>query len=168
MASRQIERGESSLSFQVPMEGKMPGNSCLAALKFSLLCRVSRIRDFDIEPEAPYSLGATASIFLFWGLAASTPMLCIFSLMYGLFAGGFSASFPGVIKAVKTQSPDADAGIIFGLVPAGRGIGAVVSVPLSARMMGTGQWEAGIGRYGTGLAVLIIFTGITALFGSIS
>jgi hypothetical protein len=35
-------------------------------------------------------------------------------------------------------------------------------------MMGTGQWEAGIGRYGTGLAVLIIFTGITALLGSIS
>jgi hypothetical protein len=69
---------------------------------------------------------------------------------------------------VKTQSLDADAGIIFGLVAAGRGIGAVVSGPLSTGMMGTGQWEAGIGKYGTQLAVLIIFTGITAIFGSIS
>jgi hypothetical protein len=108
MASRRKERGESSLSFHVPIEGKMPGHSCSAALRFSLLCRVSRIRDFDIEPEAPYSLGATASVFLLWGLAASTPVLCFFSLMYGLFAGVFSASFLGVIKAVKTQSPDAD------------------------------------------------------------
>lgn len=83
--------------------------------------------------------------------------------MYGLFAGGFSAGFPGITKAVKTQSPDADAGIIFGLVAAGRGIDAVVSVPLSTRMMGTRQWEAGIGRYGTGLAVLIIFTGYHGL-----
>lgn len=59
-------------------------------------------------------------------------------------------------------------GIIFGFVAAGRGIGVVVSGPLSARMMGTGQWEAGIGGYGTGSAVLIIFTGITALFGGVS
>lgn len=69
---------------------------------------------------------------------------------------------------METQSPDADAGIIFSLVAAGRGIGAVVSGLLSARMMGTGQWEAGIGGYGTDFAVLIIFTGITALFGSVS
>ena len=88
--------------------------------------------------------------------------------MYGLLAGGCFASFPGIIEAVKTQSPDADAGIIFGFVAARRGIGAVVSGPLSARMMETGQWEAGIGRYGTGFAVLIIFTGATALFGAVS
>jgi MFS family permease len=114
------------------------------------------------------SLGATASVFLLWGLAASTPVLCVFSLMYGLFAGGFSASFPGIIEAVKTQSLDADVGIIFSFIAAGRGIGAVVSGPLSARMMGTGQWEAGIGGYGTGFAVLIIFTGVTALSGGVS
>jgi predicted MFS family arabinose efflux permease len=114
------------------------------------------------------SLGATASVFLLWGLAASTPVLCIFSLMYDLFAGGFSASFPGIIKAVKAQSPDADAGIIFGLVAAGRGIGAVVSEPLSDRMMGSGHLEARIGGYGTGFAVLIIFTSVTALLGGVS
>jgi hypothetical protein len=68
------------------------------------LCRVSRIRDFDIETESPYSLGATVSVFLLWGLAASTPVLCIFSLMYGLFAGGFSAGFPGITKAVKRRA----------------------------------------------------------------
>lgn len=40
----------------------------------------------------------------------------------------------------------------------------MVSGPLIARMMGSGQWEAGIGAYRRGFAVLIIFTGVTALF----
>jgi hypothetical protein len=91
------------------------------------------------------SLGATLSVFLLWGPAASTPVLCMFSLGYCLFAGGFSASFPGIVKAVKSKSPDADARIIFGFIVAGKGIGAVASGPLSARLLGSGTWNAGIG-----------------------
>lgn len=92
----------------------------------------------------------------------------MFSLGYGLFVGGLSASFPGIIKAMKSKSPDADAGIVFGFIASGRGIGAVASGPLNSRLFGSGTWNAGICGYGTGFAVLIIFTGVTALFGGVS
>jgi MFS family permease len=113
------------------------------------------------------SLGATLAVFLFWGLAASTPVLSIFAVMYGLFVGGFSASWTGVIKAIRLQNPESDSGTIFELLAAGRGIGAVVSGPLSVRIISS-MGGSGIGGYGTGYRVAIIFTGITALFGGVS
>jgi MFS family permease len=37
------------------------------------------------------TLGATISVFLFWGLATKLPLLIIFAASYRFFAGGFSA-----------------------------------------------------------------------------
>ena len=114
------------------------------------------------------SLGAAASVLLIWGLASSTPVLCLFSLMYGIFAGGFTASWTGVIKEVRRTSPEAEAGTVLGLFAAGRGIGAVASGPLSSKLLEVGSWGPGIGGYGTNFAVLILFTGLTAVCGGIS
>ncbi|KAL8732385.1 MAG: hypothetical protein Q9166_002783 [cf. Caloplaca sp. 2 TL-2023] len=115
------------------------------------------------------SLGAAFAVFVFWGLSVSLPMLCLFSLLYGLTAGGFSANYTGIATRVKEKDPAADTGMVFGFLAAGRGIGAVASGPLSEALLHLQAWkgEAKFG-YGTGYGLLIVFTGITAAAGGTS
>ncbi|KAL9594616.1 MAG: hypothetical protein Q9179_005309 [Wetmoreana sp. 5 TL-2023] len=115
------------------------------------------------------SLGAALAVFLFWGLSVSLPMLCLFGLLYGLTAGGFSANYTGIIQSVRNRDTAVDSGMVFGFLAAGRGIGAVASGPLSEALLRMHIWrgEAKLG-YGTGYGLLIIFTGITATMGSAS
>jgi MFS family permease len=115
------------------------------------------------------TLGATLSVLLLWGMGTGVPVLIVFALMYGVFGGGFTSTYTGVIKEVQRKTPSAETGTIFGLLAAGRGIGAVVSGPISEKLLGAMPWEghAKLG-YGTGYGGLIVFTGITALFGGVS
>ena len=115
------------------------------------------------------TIGATLSVFLFWGFSKSLPLLCIFSLVYGLFAGGFSSTWAGITQEVKRKDDRAELGLIFGLLAAGRGIGSVVSGPLSEALLNEkpGQREVTFG-YDSGYRGLIIFTGISALLGGSS
>ncbi len=115
------------------------------------------------------TLGATTSVFLLWGFSTSLPLLCIFSLAYGLFAGGFSTTYTGSIKEVKRADDRAEAGLIFGVLAAGRGIGSVVSGPLSEALLSERPWvgDAVLG-YGTGYGALIVFTGVSAMLGGMS
>lgn len=73
------------------------------------------------------SVGAALAVFLFWGLTLSLLMLCLFSLMYGLTAGGFSSNYTGIVQRFKNDNNAADSGMVFGFLVAGRGIGAVIS-----------------------------------------
>ncbi|TAQ83952.1 hypothetical protein B7494_g7729 [Chlorociboria aeruginascens] len=113
-------------------------------------------------------LGAAISVFLLWGLSSSVSLLYLFSLSYGLSAGGFAACFLGIVKEVKLRSPAADTGVVFGFVAAGRGIGSVVSGPLSASLLESVKMHGGIGGYGTAYSVLIVFTGVTSFLGTVS
>ncbi|KAG7006412.1 hypothetical protein G7Y79_00015g040020 [Physcia stellaris] len=99
-------------------------------------------------------------------IAASLPLLCIFSLVYGLFAGGFTSTWTGVIREVQKRERGAEAGLVFGLLSAGRGVGSVLSGPLSEALLKDKPWagKAGLG-YGTGYGGLIVFTGISAILG---
>ena len=114
------------------------------------------------------TVGATLSIFFLWGFAVSLPVLCIFSLVYGLFAGGYSTTNTGVLKEFQSQDRSADAGMIFGFLGAGRGIGNVIAGPLSAALVALdpllGKAELG---YGSGYGILILFTGIATALGGI-
>lgn len=112
------------------------------------------------------TIGATISVFLLWGCSTSLPLLCIFSLVYGLFAGGFTSTYTGSIQEVKRADDHAEAGLIFGLLAAGRGIGSVVSGPLSEALLSERPWvgDAILG-YGTGYGALIVFTGVSAMLG---
>ena len=49
-------------------------------------------------------------------------MLVVFAAVYGGFAGGYSAIWTGMYKAVQEQSPEAGMGTLMGLFSAGRGI----------------------------------------------
>ena len=115
------------------------------------------------------TVGATVSVFLFWGLAVSLPLLCIFSLVYGISAGAFTATYTGMIREVQKKDDNAEAGLVFGLLSAGRGVGSVVSGPLSEALLSERPWvgQAKLG-YGTGYGAMIVFTGISATLGGIS
>lgn len=115
------------------------------------------------------TVGAVVSVFLFWGFSDALPLLIVFSVLYGFFAGGFVSTNAGVIKAIKTLDENTDVGTLIGFLSAGRGIGAVVSGPLSEALLTSKPWkgEAALG-YGTGYGSLIVFTGITAALGGAS
>jgi MFS family permease len=117
------------------------------------------------------TLGATASVFLFWGLTTRLPLLIIFAASYGFFAGGFSAIWSGMMKEVQRVSADAKMGTLVGLFAAGRGVGAVLSGPISVEVLlsktplireNEDGWGFG---YGTEYGGLIFFTGASALSG---
>lgn len=59
--------------------------------------------------------------------------------------------------------------MIFGLLAAGRGIGSVLSGPLSEALLQGKPWagDASLG-YRTGYGGLIVFTGFSAALGSVS
>ena len=115
------------------------------------------------------TIGATSSVFLFWGLAGSMPLLCVFGIVYGLFAGGFSSTYAGISREIKRRDDRAEFGLIIGALAAGRGIGSVVSGPLSETLANSRllQGDAALG-YGSGYGGLIIFTGVTAFLGGSS
>lgn len=114
------------------------------------------------------TIGATLSVFLLWGLSTSLPLLCIFSIVYGLFAGGFTSTWTGCIQEVKKVDHRAEIGLVFGLLCAGRGIGSVVSGPLSEALLSEKPWEGNFAGYGSGYGGLIVFTGVSAMLGGSS
>lgn len=115
------------------------------------------------------TIGSTAGVFLFWGLSASLPLLYLFCVVYGLFAGSFSSTWPGIMKEVQKKRSRADPGMVFAWLAAGRGIGNVVSGPLSETLLKGKPWlgQAALG-YGSGYGGVIVFTGVTAMLGGVS
>jgi hypothetical protein len=75
----------------------------------------------------------------------------------------------GVIKMVKIQDQSTDRGMLLGVIREGRGIGSVLSGPLSKEVLRRRSWEgkAEFG-YGSGYGNLIVFTRVTAAVGGLS
>ncbi|KAJ9154886.1 MFS general substrate transporter [Pleurostoma richardsiae] len=127
------------------------------------------------------TVGAVAGAFLLWGFASSLPVLYAFCVVYGLFAGAFTSSWPGVMKELAGRGAAAehddddderrrtDPGLVFAMLAMGRGVGNVASGPLSEVLVKDLPWrgEAAAG-YGSGYGSLIVFTGVTALVGGAS
>lgn len=106
------------------------------------------------------------SIFLIWGFSTSIAPLYVFSIIYGVFGGGFSSCWATMVTKVQSKDPRAESGLVFGLFAAGRGIGCIASGPLTTALLRGGKdWDAGA-AYGMGYGLLIVFTGVTALFGA--
>lgn len=108
---------------------------------------------------------SSISVFLIWGLATTLPVLCVFAFAYGVFAGGYTATWTGCVTEVKAQNPNAATAVIMGAFASGRGIGCVMSGFVCDSLIGlTDDWH-GKGAYGTQYAGLVLFTGITMVFG---
>jgi len=116
------------------------------------------------------TIGATSAVFVFWGLSTTLPLLCIFAMLYGFFAGGFVSTNAGVIKLVKWQDQSVDTGMLLGVIRAGRGIGSLLSGPLSELLLRQRSWEVNVSGagYGSKYESLILFTGLTAAVGGLS
>ncbi|KAF4536166.1 MFS transporter [Lasiodiplodia theobromae] len=115
------------------------------------------------------TVGATLGVFVLWGAALNLPLLYVFCVVYGLFAGSFTSTWPGIMRDVTVKMRGAvDPGMVFACLAAGRGIGNVVSGPLSEALVGKGaEWHAEW-AYGTGFGPLIVFTGVSAALGGLS
>jgi predicted MFS family arabinose efflux permease len=113
------------------------------------------------------TIGSALAVFLFWGFSSQTALLAVFCITYGFFAGGFSSTWSGILQELKSQSPTLDTGFIFGLLAGGRGIGNVISGPLSVALVTDDEWTKD-GRswgYNGRFGGIILFTGATAVLG---
>lgn len=113
------------------------------------------------------TLGSTVATFVFWGLASSEPMFYLFAISWGLFAGGYSTTWSGCANSLRQSGfQNLDFSSVLSLMAAGKGIGAIVSGPLSSRLLALGPLPNDSAFvYGTEYGNLVIFTGIAALMG---
>lgn len=118
------------------------------------------------------AVGSALAAFLFWGLTSqgSMALLVLFSITFGFFAGGYSATWGSVLNELEREAADqneaVDMGMLYGLLNGARGIGYVsgglAGVPLLKAGSGTSLSDFG---YGTIYGPLIIFTGLSSVLG---
>jgi MFS family permease len=135
------------------------GSSIAGAIVMGHLCDLFPVT-FII---ALSTLSASLSVFLLWGLSSSLPSLLLFASLYGLSAGGFSAIWTGMMRAVQRADPLATLATLMGLFSAGRGIGAVLSGPLSELLLAAEPLRGAPAAYASPYGPLILFTGVSAL-----
>ena len=109
------------------------------------------------------AVGTLIAVFLFWTFAVYTPMLFLFAILYGIFAGGFASTWSGVVDPIRKTHPATDTGMIVSLFACIKGLAAVVSGPLSAALVRSDAWQRNAGyAMGSGYGYLIVFSGVTA------
>lgn len=118
------------------------------------------------------ALGSGLAALLFWGLTSqgSLALLVLFSVTFGFFAGGYSATWGSVLNELEREAAEnneaVDLGMIYGLLNGARGVGYVsgglAGVPLLKA--GSGSALRGFG-YGTTYGPLILFTGLSSILG---
>ncbi|KAF2723672.1 MFS general substrate transporter [Polychaeton citri CBS 116435] len=113
--------------------------------------------------------GAASSVLLFWGLSASLPVLYLFCVFYGMFAGCWTTVWPGIMKEISRRGESEGYGyvdpiMVFGLLCMERGVGNIISGPLSDVLLKGMPWLGqAVAGYGSGYGVMIVFTGLTGL-----
>ncbi|EAQ83399.1 hypothetical protein CHGG_09803 [Chaetomium globosum CBS 148.51] len=120
------------------------------------------------------AVGASVSVLVVWGLAKSLPVLYVFCVLYGISAGSWASTWPGIMKEVSQNSEEEgyghiDPGMVQGHLCVGRGVGNVISGPLSNALIRGMPWKGQVmGGYGTGYGVLIAYTGLTAVLSGMT
>ncbi len=125
------------------------------------------------------TLGTAIGTFMVWGFATSLPVLYLFCVIYGLFAGSYSTTWAGIMHHVVSAPSRADEArltgarstfdpiMVLGALSFGRGVGNIVSGPLSEGLVKGLPWQGqAFGAYGSGFGPLVVVTGITAFVGS--
>lgn len=118
------------------------------------------------------AVSSALAAFLLWGLTSEGNMaiLLIFSITFGFFAGGYSATWGGVLNDMEREAAQRneaiDTGMVYGLLNGARGIGyvtgGVVGLPLLRAGATTSLDKF---AYGSSYGPLIIFTGVSSIFG---
>lgn len=113
------------------------------------------------------------SALLLWGMSARGQMapLVLFSVTFGFFAGGYSATWGGIINELEREAAagnePVDPGMLYGLLNGARGVGYVGGGLAAVPLLRAGTEVGGFGRFGYGTAYgpLILFTGLSSVFG---
>jgi MFS family permease len=150
-------------TFGTTMLSLFNGTSVFGGIAHGMLCDRFNVSNVILLS----SVMSAIAVFFFWGLCPShgVVLLTLFALTYGFFAGGYSSTWSGVLMEVQRANPTLDTGLVFGLLAGGRGIGNVMSGPVSSLLI---QHKIGNGRsnewgYSTDYGALILFTGTTAV-----
>ncbi|KAK8075108.1 hypothetical protein PG997_009771 [Apiospora hydei] len=113
------------------------------------------------------SAGSALAVFLLWGISQKFAVLAVFCLTYGFFAGCFSSTWSGILQEMKRQDTSLDTGLIFGMLMGGRGVGFVLSGPISGALLNTSRLStASLSGYATRYGPMIVCTGLTATLGA--
>ncbi|KAG5985991.1 hypothetical protein E4U43_005753 [Claviceps pusilla] len=123
------------------------------------------------------TVGASMSTFLLWGFTTNLPMLLVYCGFYGLFAGSYTSAWTGLMRQVTTDADlsssiyrreAVDPVMVVAVLAAGRGVGSVLSGPLSQALTEPMAWKGeALAAYGSGYGPLIVFTGVTAALSGI-
>ncbi|KAK5118294.1 hypothetical protein LTR62_002807 [Meristemomyces frigidus] len=108
---------------------------------------------------------STVAILIFWGLTNNQAMLYIFAILWGLSGGGFAATWAGCTAAIQKSCRSLDAGLVMSLLCAGKGVGSVLTGPISEKLLQVQPWHGAAFAYGGEYGAVIVFTGITAVAG---
>ena len=118
------------------------------------------------------AISSALSSFLLWGLTSqgSMALLVLFSMTFGFFAGGYSGTWGGVIDELEREAAHwnepVDTGMLYGLLNGARGIGYVSGGLAGVPLLKAGSMRSlGTFGYGTAYGPLIIFTGLSTVFG---
>ncbi|KAI7091511.1 putative monocarboxylate transporter [Hortaea werneckii] len=118
------------------------------------------------------ALGSTLCVTLLWGLKSHQISACLvaFSIGYGFFAGGYSATWAGWIKEMEREAAQSNeainTGMVYGLLNGSRGVGYVVGGVAGTELLRASPLNISTKwAYGTQSGPVILFTGISALFG---
>lgn len=114
------------------------------------------------------SLGSALPVFLLWGLGGhQVAVLVVFTLLYGFFAGGFSSTWSGIQRELRSTDGAVDTGLVFGMLLGGRGLGFVLSGPVGGALLEVNRLKAqDFSGYATQYGPMIIYTGFTATLGA--
>ncbi|ROW05234.1 hypothetical protein VSDG_00062 [Cytospora chrysosperma] len=119
------------------------------------------------------AMGSALSALLFWGLTSqgSMALLVLFSVTFGFFAGGYSGTWGSMLDELEREAragnEAVDTGVLYGLLNGARGVGYVSGGLAGVPLLKAGRASpmAGGFGYGTAYGPLIVFTGISSVFG---
>jgi len=112
------------------------------------------------------TLGTTISVFAIWGFATSQALLYVFALTFGLTGGGYAATWAGCAKNLRRLDTRVNTGLVIAFLCAGKGIGVVLSGPISERLLRLVlPWRQSGTAYDSQYAAIILFTGVAAALG---
>lgn len=132
---------------------------------------------------AVMAIASSVSVYAIWGSVAATngqgeseprgsgtAGLLVFSILFGAFAGSYTALFPRFISIVAEDNPDLPQ-ILYAFFSFARGVGNIASGPISTALLRMSSSLSGNAKaaYGVeGYGALIIFTGAALLASGVS
>ncbi|PNS14778.1 hypothetical protein CAC42_2007 [Sphaceloma murrayae] len=145
-------------------------------LSSSFFGLLSDNRRFSLSATATAAISALASalaVFLLWGLATkggdALVLLALFAAVYGFFAGGYSATWGGVVAEMEREGRErneaVDSGVVYGLLNGARGVGYVSGGLVGVQLLKMGDGVGMERGYGSGYGPLILYTGLATVCG---